>query len=176
VSATDSPTWLGPVRQTAFVVDDIEAAAWEWVRTHGVGPWFLYEVDIPGTTYRTQTVPMRARMGLAQTGGQQIELIQPDPAVPSIYTEFVERGGTGVHHVCYWADLDRAVDHFAAAGSPVVQRGLTATGAGFVYVEGSCGLPYVELVDPQGQMKAFFDLIAAAADGWDGTDPVRGRR
>jgi Glyoxalase/Bleomycin resistance protein/Dioxygenase superfamily len=170
-----APIWLGPVRQTAFVVDDIEAAAWTWVDTHGVGPWFLYEVDIAGTTYRGQTVPMRARMGLAQTGGQQIELIQPDPSVPSIYTEFLANGGTGVHHVCYWADLDRAVAHFTDTGAEVVQRGLTAAGNGFVYVTGSAGLPYVELVDPQGQMAAFFDLIARAADGWDGTDPVRGR-
>jgi hypothetical protein len=41
-------------------------------------------------------------------------------------------------------------------------------------VTGSAGLPYVEFVDPQGPMKDFFDMIAAAADGWDGTDPIRG--
>ena len=39
---------------------------------------------------------------------------------------------------------------------------------------GSCGVPYVEFVDPQGPMKTFFDSIAAATDGWDGIDPVRG--
>lgn len=170
-----APVWLGPIRQTAFVVDDIEAAAWAWVDGHGVGPWFLYEVDIEGTTYRGRTVPMRARMGLAQTGGQQIELIQPDPDVPSIYTEFLANGGTGVHHVCYWADVTRAVEHFTTTGAQLVQEGVTAAGARFVYLSGSCGLPYVELVDPQGGMKAFFDAIARAADGWDGSDPVRGR-
>ena len=101
------PTWLGPIRQTAFVVADIEATAREWAEVHGVGPWFLYQVDIADTDYRGSKVPMRARMGLAQTGGQQIELIQPDPDVPSIYREFAEAGGTGVHHVCYWGDVDR---------------------------------------------------------------------
>ena len=48
-------------------------------------------------------------MGLAQSGGQQIELIEPEAGLPSIYTEFVDAGGSGVHHVCYWADIDRAV-------------------------------------------------------------------
>lgn len=169
-----TPTWLGPVRQTAFVVTDIDAAAQEWVDVHGVGPWFLYHVDIPGTTYRGQEVPMRARMGLAQTGGQQIELIQPDPDVPSIYTEFLAAGGTGVHHLCYWGDLDRCTTHFRAQGAELVQEGTTGNGNRFVYLSGSCGLPYLEFVDPQGQMKIFFDHIAAAAEGWDGTDPIRG--
>ena len=169
-----TPTWLGPIRQTAFVVPDIEAAARQWVDVHGVGPWFLYNIDIPGTQYRGQEAPMRARMGLAQSGGQQIELIQPDPDVPSIYNEFLASGGTGVHHVCYWGDLDRSVAHFVAQGADVVQRGVTSAGNGFAYVSGSCGLPYLEFVDPQGQMKAFFDLIAAAADGWDGSQPIRG--
>lgn len=175
MSATGLPTWLGPVRQTAFVVDDIEAAAWEWVRVHGVGPWFLYSVDVADGAYRGRPSPMRARMALAQTGGQQIELIQPDPDLPSIYTEFRAAGGTGVHHVCYWAEVQRAVDHFTGTGAELVQEGITATGARFVYLSGSCGLPYVELVDPQGGMKAFFDLIAAAAEGWDGADPLRYR-
>jgi hypothetical protein len=111
-----TPTWLGPIRQTAFVVDDIDAAAQQWVDTHGVGPWFLYDVDIENTSYRGTNVSMRARMGLAQCGEQQIELIQPNPDTPSIYNEFLESGGTGVHHVCYWADIRQAVDHFQACG------------------------------------------------------------
>ena len=72
-----APTWLGPIRQTAFVVDDIEVAAHDWASTQGVGPWFLYHVNIENTWYRGEQITMKARMGLAQTGGQQIELIQP---------------------------------------------------------------------------------------------------
>ena len=169
-----TPTWLGPVRQTAFVVSDIEAVAREWVDVHGVGPWFLYDVDIADTEYRGSVVPLRARMGLAQSGGQQIELIQPDPDQPSLYTEFTGRGGTGVHHVCYWADLDRALEHFAASGAEVVQRGTTATGVSFLYMSGSCGVPYIEFVNPNPAMAGFFAHIAACALDWDGSDPIRG--
>ena len=73
------PSWLGVIRQTAFVVDDIEREANHWVNFNGIGPWFLYNVDIADTTYRGETVRMKARMGLAQSGTQQIELIEPSP-------------------------------------------------------------------------------------------------
>ncbi len=163
-----APTWLGVVRQTAFVVDDIDAAALDWARLHGVGPWFLYEVDIPEVSFRGATVPMRARMGLAHTGSQQIELIQPDLTIPSIYREFLENGGTGVHHLCYWADVDRSREHFRSHGAEVVQEGVTSAGNQFLYMSGSCGVPYLEFVDPAGGMKSFFDAVEAAAQAWDG--------
>jgi len=172
--ATAAPTWLGPIRQTAFVVDDIEAAAMQWVTIHGVGPWFLYHVDIPGTTYRGTTVPMRARMGLAQSGIQQIELIQPDLEHASLYKEFVDAGGQGVHHLCYWADIDRSLEHFTGAGAEAVQFGETGNGNRFLYTSGSCGVPYVEFVDPNEAMAAFFSTVAHAAVDWDGTNPLRG--
>ncbi len=173
MTGLSAPTWLGPVRQTAFVVGDIEAVARQWVDVHGVGPWFLYDVAIEGTSYRGQQVPMRARMGLAQTGAQQIELIQPDPDVASIYNEFVAAGGRGVHHVCYWANIDRAVEHFTESGAELIQDGTTSAGNRFVYLSGSCGVPYIELVHPEGAMQDFFDRIARAGEDWDGRDPFR---
>ena len=170
----EPPTWLGPVRQTAFVVDDIEAAAAAWVEDHGIGPWFLYDVDIADTYYRDQDVPMQARMGLAQSGGQQIELIQPERVYPSLYTEFLDAGGTGVHHICYWADIDRARDHFVARGCDLVQHGQTGDGNRFLYTTGTCGVPYIEVLDPNEAMAAFFTHVAKAAKDWNGTNPIRG--
>ena len=119
---------------------------------------------------------MRARMGLAHTGGQQIELIQPDLSLPSIYREFLEAGGTGVHHVCYWANIERSRKHFEDLGSEVVQHGMTATGNEFIYLSGNCGLPYLEFVDPNESMAAFFTEIAEAAALWDGIDAIHASR
>jgi len=169
---TTAPTWLGPIRQTAFVVPDIEKAAREWAHTQGVGPWLLYHVEVENTLYRGERVTMRARMGLAHTGGQQIELIQPDLSLPSIYREFLEAGRTGVHHVCYWANIERSRQHFADLGAEVVQHGTTATGNEFLYLSGNCGLPYLEFVDPNESMAAFFTKIAEAAAHWDGVEAI----
>jgi hypothetical protein len=56
--------------------------------------------------------------------GVNIELIEPLRG-PSTYTEFLDRGGTGVHHIgCFAYDDPRdAVDQYVNAGIPVVQRG-----------------------------------------------------
>ena len=95
-----TPSWLGSIKQTAFVTHDIEATAQEWVDIHGIGPWFIYTVDIPDTKYGEQLIPLKARMALAQSGSQQIELIEPSEN-PSIYTEFIDAGKEGIHHICY---------------------------------------------------------------------------
>jgi hypothetical protein len=169
---------LGLIRQTAYVVEDIEKAAFEWASVHGVGPFFLYEVDI-ASTYRGEPTPLRGRMGLAQSGAQQVELIQPDLTVPSLYTERLDRSGAGLHHVCYWTDIDRAVDHFVASGSELVQHGTTGDGNRFAYVSAPGGaaargsVPYIEFVDPTGAMAALFGRVAQGAKDWDGSEPIR---
>jgi len=169
------PGWLGPIRQTAFVVGDIEESARLWATVHGVGPWFISHTEISNTNYRGETVALRARMGLAQSGGQQIELIEPDMSLPSIYREFLEAEGTGAHHICYWADLTTCRTHFSAHGAEVVQEGITAAGNEFLYMSGGNGVPYVEFVDPNDAMMSRFNQIADAAIGWDGSDPIRMR-
>jgi hypothetical protein len=167
------PTWLGPIRQSAFIVDDIDAAAMEWVNTHGIGPFFAYRVEVEGAVYKNRPTPMRADMALAQTGMQQIELIRPDADVPSIYNDFIDAGLSGLHHVCYWADLDRSIGHFTDMGCTLVQHGRTGNDNRFAYLTGTPGVPYVEIVDPNDTMARFFSGIASAAENWDGTDPIR---
>lgn len=167
------PTWLGPIRQSAFIVDDIDAAAMEWVQTQGVGPFFAFDIDYAETTYRGRTVPLRNGLALAQSGVQQVELIAPERSQESVYTEYVDAGGAGLHHVCYWADVDRAIAHFEQLGCVLVQDGVTGLGHRFAYVSGTAGVPYIELVNPSGGMAALFESVAAAAVDWNGDDPVR---
>jgi hypothetical protein len=165
---------LGSIRQTAFVVRDIEAAASEWVDRYGIGPWFIGEMDFPDTVYRGKKTRLHAKGGLAQSGDMQIELIEPDLSIPSVYTEFLDAGGTGVHHVCYWCNLDTARTHFGANGSAQVQGGI-ALRLEFLYMEGFAGFPYIEFIDPDPEQLARFRKIADAAVDWDGTDPIRSR-
>jgi len=167
-------SWLGSIRQTAFVVRDIEAAASEWVDRYGIGPWFIGEMDFPDTVYRGKKTRLHAKGGLAQSGDMQIELIEPDLSIPSVYTEFLDAGGTGVHHVCYWCNLDTARTHFGANGSAQVQGGI-ARRLEFLYMEGFAGFPYIEFIDPDPEQLARFRKIADAAVDWDGTDPIRSR-
>jgi hypothetical protein len=58
-------------------------------------------------------------------------------------------------------------------GSEIVLEGVTGNGSRFVYLSGSAGVPYIEIVDPQGPMATFFAYIATSAENWDGSNPIR---
>ena len=115
---------------------------------------------------------MKARMGLAQSGTQQIELIEPS-SEPSIYTEFLDSNRRGIHHVCYWAEIAAAREHFQSLGCEQAQYGTTRNGNEFLYMTGTENIPFVEIVDPNQSMATFFDHVATSAHNWDGSDPVR---
>ena len=161
--------------QTAFITDDMEASMSEFTRTLGAGPWFLRERGVfPNQVFRGTPSTTALSIALGYAGDMQIELIEPDLSIPSIYTEFLNAGGTGVHHVCYWCNLDTARSHFGAAGSAEVQGGI-ARGLEFLYMEGFAGFPYIEFIDPDAERVARFKKIADAAVDWDGSEPIRGR-
>ena len=61
-----------------------------------------------------------------------------------------------------------------AAGWPVVWSGGQADGVRYAYVEPSGGAATVyEIMELTDISSAFNKLIRDAADGWDGTDPIR---
>jgi hypothetical protein len=168
----------GPVRQLAFVVDDVVAEARRWAELFGAGPFMWSEAHIPDTVYRGQPVAIRAVMGIGMLDDQQIELIQPIDATPSVYREFLDAKGPGLHHVCFWDDVDAAVGRMQRDGFTLVHHGLTVNGDAFAYLSGPCAVPYVEVVDPEGgsgSMARMFAGLREMADGWDGSDPVRKR-
>ena len=123
-------TMLGkPVRQVALVVPDVEAQAQAWWDRLGVGPWSLYTLDagkLDAATYRGQPSSFRIRHALAFTGEVMLELVEP-VAGPSIWSEFLDRGGAGMQHVAFYPD------DFGAASDALTAEGWTqvATGDGF---------------------------------------------
>ena len=66
--------------QNAWVVDDLETACNAWVTELGVGPFFITEYApsaFDSVTYRGAPSELAMRIGIAQAGPLQIELIQP---------------------------------------------------------------------------------------------------
>jgi len=163
---TSTPTWMGPVRQTAFTVSDIDAVINRWLDETGTGPWYVFDVHVPESIYRGTKVPMRLRAVLAQSGTQQTELIEPDTSVSSAYKEFIDAGRTGVHHIAYWVDTEAAHRHLAGRGNELVQSATTGDGNPYTYWSSTVGVPYLEFIDPQpgDQVSALFAKVAAAAE------------
>lgn len=172
--------FFGEIRQVAYLVPDIEAAMAYWAETLGVGPWFYNpRVPIRNYTFRGQSYEPHNSVALANAGGLQIELLQTRNDVPSMYRDFLTAGFTGVQHVAYWtetfdADLARA----EAEGFRVCMGGEVGENGRFVYFEkasphGSFPGTVIELSEVAGPKGKLFRLIREAAQGWDGSDPVR---
>lgn len=168
---------FGPMRQLGYVVPDLDAALDVWTRQHGVGPFFRTdEMVLTGFTYDgVEQAPTRLAMALGNSGDMQIELIEPLDDHPSMFTEFLqERPGGGLQHWASWPeDYDDRLAAALAAGLRVGQAGDSPRGR-FVYLRDplapATGVEMAELTESRRQV---YGAVAAAALGWDGSDPVR---
>jgi catechol 2,3-dioxygenase-like lactoylglutathione lyase family enzyme len=146
--------------QIAWVTRDLDATeralttllgAKKWIRLPGVhfGP--------ESCTYRGRPADFVADISLSYAGDTQLELIAPVTG-ESIYTEFLDRAGAGLHHICIEADdVERAV---AERHADVVQRGVMPGGMEFAYISADdAGVPYIEIAHISPEIRAFFDYI-----------------
>ena len=146
--------------QIAWVTRDLDATekalttllgAKKWIRMPGVhfGP--------DACTYRGGPADFVADISLSYAGDTQLELIAPVTG-ESIYSEFLDSTGPGLHHVCIETDdMERAL---AERGAEVVQRGVMPGGMEFAYISDTdSGVPYIEIAYIPPEIRAFFDYI-----------------
>jgi hypothetical protein len=92
---------FGPVRQTAYIVPDIETAIEDWGRQLQLGPFALCREITPLAGSRFRGAPsgeITMNVAFAYIGDLQLELIEQVNDTPSMYREAVERRGYGQHH------------------------------------------------------------------------------
>jgi hypothetical protein len=168
--------FFGEIRQTGYVVPDIEAAMDHWWRVLGVGPFFYHErVPIKNYHYRGERYEPYNSVALANSGALQIELIQCRNDVPSMYRDFTSAGHSGLQHVAYWTEAyDADLERLLARGFGPVMGGEVGERGRFIYFDThyhpGTVIELSEVTGPKGQM---FRLIREAAESWDGKDPVR---
>jgi len=112
-----------------LVVKDMDKAIRHF-ETLGVGPFPPFiggpeGMALTERTYRgnTSDYDMDLRLCRGGMGGLDIELIQPLKG-KSIYNEFLDEKGEGVHHVCYNVeDIDKEIADMVKAGFKVIQTG-----------------------------------------------------
>ena len=164
-----------PIVQVAWVVSDLDAAMRTWTEVQGVGPFFtLRHFAASNIRYRGRPGTMDVSLAVAQSDGIQVELIQQHCDSPSPYREVYAPGQEGFHHLAHIVpDLDAAVAHYAARGIEVVIS--AEVGAiRYAYVDTRATLGQMtELVGDHPDVRGLFKVVADAAVGWDGRDPVR---
>jgi hypothetical protein len=167
---------FGAIRQNGYVVKDIEEAMRHWSEVMGVGPWFYNEaVPLLDFTYKgTPSAPV-CSVAFSNSGMLQIELIQQRNEAPTLFLDFLNAGHEGLQHVAYWTEsFDRDRAKALTLGYKVGHEGSTGKYGPFVYfqTESHPGT-VIELSAVVGIKKRLFAHIAAAADEWDGSDPIR---
>jgi hypothetical protein len=168
--------FFGEIRQAGYVVADIEAAMDHWSRVLGVGPFFYNDrVPIENYVYKGTRYEPHNSVALANSGSLQIELIQTRNDVPSMYRDFTQAGNTGLQHVAYWTEsYDADLVRLVAQGFKPVMGGEVGENGRFIYFDTEYHpgtvIELSEVLGPKGTM---FRMIREAAEGWDGSDPIR---
>jgi methylmalonyl-CoA/ethylmalonyl-CoA epimerase len=117
------------IAQIALIVPDLEKAVENWHRVLGVGPWHFYTYGRPlvrRMTRNGEPAEYRMRVALANAGPMRIELIEMLEG-DTVYREFVDEHGYGVHHIGVLVDdMRAALQQAEAAGFR-----MTMDGSGF---------------------------------------------
>jgi len=158
-----------PLNQTAFVTEDMEAAIDFWTGTMGVGPFFVFPPLEPVKgDYRGDGKPVSHRAAIAYSGDLIVELIVPEG--PSIFQEFLDRGGKGVQHLAAFADdMTAARAEIEAKGGKRLQGSTFPDGSEVAYFAMTPDESIVlEIAVLKPESLALFDAIKAAGAVWDG--------
>ncbi|MEM7413070.1 MAG: VOC family protein [Myxococcota bacterium] len=168
---------FGPVRQTAYIVSDIDAAMEEWARQLQLGPFAVCRGIQPlaGSRYRGEpTGDLTIHVAFAYIGDLQLELIEQVSDGPSMYREAIERRGFGHHHYGFCVeDFDHTYDTAMGAGFEAVVDAGAKGFARMSYIE-STTIPGLvcEVIEWNDFTRPYFDGIRGFLDAADDTTRV----
>ncbi len=166
------------IRQLAYKVNDLEAAAAAHHRRFGSGPFFvLRHVALASSVHRGVERPFDHSSAYGQWGSVMVELVmQHNPDDSALHDMFPYGSATeGLHHAALFVDdLQAEIARFASEGAPLAQLSVTQTDTAFAFVDTRASLGHMlEMYEPTPELTGFYDFVAAAAQGWDGSDLIR---
>jgi hypothetical protein len=114
------------IAQIGVLVEDLDRAVENYWKVGGIGPWHIYTYQRPlikAMHYRGQPANYKMRIALAWVDSLCIELIETIEG-DSIYQEFVEKRGYGLHHLgVVVEDAEAVIAQAEAVGVAVIQDG-----------------------------------------------------
>ena len=163
---------FGPVRQTAYIVADIESAIEDWARQMHLGPFALCREIQPlaGSRYRGEPAgEVTMNVAFAYIEDLQLELIEQVNDTPSMYREAIEKRGYGHHHYGFCVEaFDPAYDRAVAEDFEAVVDAGAKGFARMSYVE-SKSIPGLvcEVIEWNDFTRPYFDGIRSFLDAAD---------
>ena len=128
------------ITQIAIVVKDLRKTMEMYHRLMGWGPWSVYEYKPPSlhhTTLRGKAVDYTMVGAEVHCDPIDFEILQPLEG-QSIYREFLDRRGEGLHHVAVVnraEDVKKALADFEKQGVEVLMSGRLGKDIEFYYLD-----------------------------------------
>lgn len=165
-----------PICHLGFAVADIEQAVTDWVSTTGAGPFCRVgsgPLRLRDVTHDGQPAQWSHTTATGQCGELLIELFESHAAAPQSLSEQMGVGELGLHHVGWFAeDVWEESRRLQALGAPlIVSAGVNEQDFVFHDTRGRIGTR-VEVYEPLPRVIQHYELVRAAAHGWDGEDPL----
>jgi hypothetical protein len=152
------------ISQIAVVTHDLQATMEQYTTLLGWGPWNVYRHEPPrlhATELHGEATEYTMLGAETHVGGMGFELLQPLEG-PSIYREWLEEHGEGLHHVAVMLhDVDESTElkrRFAAVGAEVLMGGRIGESIEFFYLDTE---PSLKIIIESGSGHAI-DLVPDA--------------
>ena len=117
---------VADIPQIGIVVRDIQSTVESYWSILGIGPWDIYAWEAPTVydrKYCGKSVWAREKTAKTMVGRIELELVQPVEG-NSIYQDFIEERGEGLHHLKFLTDdVDETAGILAKQGFPSLQSG-----------------------------------------------------
>jgi catechol 2,3-dioxygenase-like lactoylglutathione lyase family enzyme len=114
------------INQVAVVVEDLESVAESYQSILNIGPWTILDWEAPRVydrTYHGKPAWAREKIAITLVGDVQLELVQPVDG-DSIYRDWLDEHGEGLHHINFLVDdVDEVAETLAGEGFPSIQSG-----------------------------------------------------
>ena len=166
----------GSIYQVAYLVPDLEQAAAQWASLTGAGPFTEFaHFEFIDPRHPGKPVEIDLSIALGFSAGLCVELMVQHDDRPSIYRDWQDQKGYGLHHIAILAeDYPAAIDEWAKKGAPAVfEAGFGAdTHLAYLDTRDTLGC-YLEIVEFTEFVQGALNGLRDANDGWDGQDVLR---
>jgi catechol 2,3-dioxygenase-like lactoylglutathione lyase family enzyme len=166
-----------PIHHVCYIVDDIPQAVDQWVEATGAGPFFHLgeHVEFEETLLNGDPCVFDHASAIGKWGPILLELMKLHELSPELESRVgtAGAGGSKVSHIAY------TVDDPAAESERLESLGMRKflhlrTGPIQISLHDAPLLGHaIEVHENIDAINGLFALIAAAAEGWDGSEPLR---
>jgi catechol 2,3-dioxygenase-like lactoylglutathione lyase family enzyme len=165
-----------PFHHVGYVVDDLDAAVERAVAMWGAGPFYVAEhMEFEECTFHGEPAQFDHSSAFGQWGPVRVELTVIHSTDPPELGEVMAPNGAGhVGHIGILVDsLEQASAELTADGAPAYHAGRTGPVSAIWHDARSTNGHSIELLQRNDFLAGVYERIAASAENWDRSDPIR---